>query len=99
MKEDLEIGGKSGRVGLSTEYGRTKGGCGDSSKVVARYVPEENLVAKGDAVAGRGFLRTGDDEVEEIDDMVSVLDRKEDEDISRLIFEPCSAVPGPVDCG
>lgn len=74
------------------EYGRTKGGSGNS-KVVARYSPEENLVARGDAVTGRGFLRTGDDEVDDMEDTVFVLDRKEDDGRSRVFFEPCSAAP------
>jgi hypothetical protein len=51
-------------VGLSTEYGREKVSSG-SSRVEVRCSPEEYLVAKGEAVNGKGFLRTGDEEVDE----------------------------------
>jgi hypothetical protein len=36
--------------------------CSGCSSVATRCPPEENLVARDEAVAGRGFRRTGDDE-------------------------------------
>jgi hypothetical protein len=44
------------------EYDLLNVRCG-SSRFAARCSPDEYLVAKGEAVAGRGFRRTGDDEV------------------------------------
>lgn len=35
--------------------------------MAARCSPDENLVARGEAVNGKGFLRTGDDD-EEVDE-------------------------------
>lgn len=58
----------------------------------ARYSPELNLVANGDAVEGKGFLRTGDDEVDDVEETVSALERIEDEGIPRLFLNPCSVV-------
>jgi len=83
----LEVGGKSWRVGLSTEYGLTYGWSGGCN-VAARCSPEENLVAKGDAVDGSGFLRTGDDDVELVEVMeerVSVRDRTETDRFSGRV--------------
>lgn len=83
----LEVGGKSWRVGLSTEYGLTYGWSG-AFNVAARCSPEENLVAKGDAVDGSGFLRTGDDDVELVevmDERVSVRDRTETDRFSGRV--------------
>jgi len=83
------VGGNSWRVGLSTEYGREKV-CSGSSSVAARCSPEENLVAKGEAVDGKGFLRTGDEEV--ADDEERPRDRMDNEGIRGLLFLwPCWA--------
>jgi hypothetical protein len=51
--------------------------CSGRFKVAARCSPEENLVAKGEAVAGKGFRRTGDDEVvvDNGEESVSARDR------------------------
>ena len=54
------------------EYGLTKV-CSGNSRDAARCSPEEKRVASGEAVAGKGFRRTGDDEGDEADDRV--LDR------------------------
>lgn len=45
-------------VGLSTEYG-LENLCSGRLSEVARYVPEEKRVARGEAVKGSGFRRTG----------------------------------------
>lgn len=70
------VGGKSYRVGLSTEYGLIKL-CSGNSRVVERCSPDEYLVARGEAVNGTGFRLTGEDVVEEADDRV--LDRIDNE--------------------
>lgn len=63
-------------------------GCSGSSSVAARCSLEENLVARGDAVDGRGFLRSGDDE--EMEEMESPLSRSDNEGIrGLLLFSPC----------
>lgn len=64
----------------------------------ARYSPELYLVANGDAVGGKGFLRTGDDEVDDVEETVSALDRTDDEGIPRLFLNPCCVVPAPAVC-
>jgi hypothetical protein len=79
------------------EYGLAKG-CSGGSSVAARYSPEENLVTMGEAVGGRGFLRTGDEELDVVEETVSALDRIVDEVIPRLFLKPCSVVPGPAVC-
>lgn len=60
----VDLDGNSYSVGLSTEYGLTKV-CSGNSSVESRCSPEENLVAKGEAVKGKGFLRTDDDEADD----------------------------------
>ena len=55
--------------------------CSGSCRVAARCSPEENLVAKGEAVAGKGLRRTGDDEVDDEDESVSARDRIDSEGI------------------
>lgn len=39
--------------------------CSGNSNVEVRCSPDENLVARGEAVKGKGFLRTDDDEVDD----------------------------------
>jgi hypothetical protein len=60
--------------------------CSGSSRVAARCSPEENLVARSEAVAGRGFRRTGDDVVvDEDEESVSARDLIDNEGIwSRM---------------
>jgi hypothetical protein len=53
--------------------------CSGNCRVEARCSGEENLVAKGEAVAGKGFRRTGDDEVDDEDERVSARDRIDSE--------------------
>jgi hypothetical protein len=62
--------------------------CSGSSRVAARCSPEENLVARGEAVMGKGFRRTGDDEVvvDDVDTSVSARDRVDNEGIWSLRF-------------
>ena len=55
-----------------------------------RCSPEENRVAKGEAVAGKGFLRTGDDEVDDIDERVAVRVRRVNDGTGSLELSFCS---------
>jgi hypothetical protein len=96
--EAVVVGGNSWRVGLSIEYGRANGSTGSGSSVVdARCPPAENRMANDEAVAGKGFLRTGDDddEVEEVEEKVSALDRIDNGGRPRELFRPCSVMPVP----
>ena len=74
-----------------------------SSKVAARCSPEENLVAKGEAVAGKGFRRTGDDEVDEVDESVSARDRIDSEGARSVVFfsagKPVGVLVGRTEVG
>lgn len=61
--------------------------CSGSSRVATRCSPEENLVARGEAVAGRGFRRTGDDEVvDDGEESVSARDLIDSEAIWSRLF-------------
>jgi hypothetical protein len=64
-KGKLDLEGHSYRVGLSAENGLTNV-CSGNSRVETRCSPDENLVARGEAVEGRGFLRTDEVEVDEV---------------------------------
>lgn len=81
----MDVGGNSWSVGLSTEYGRTNDWSG-SFNLLVRCSPEENRVAKGEAVTGKGFLLTGDDEVDDMDDIVSVRGRRDNDGIRSRGF-------------
>ena len=59
--------GRSNGPGLSTEYDLTNVCSGDSN-VVARYSPDENLVANGEIVGGKGFLRTEEEEADDAEE-------------------------------
>ena len=78
-----DFDGNSYRVGLSMEYGLTKV-CSGDSRVAARCSPDENLVAKGEAVKGNGFLRIDDDEVD--DAVEKPRDRIVNDGIRGLLF-------------
>jgi hypothetical protein len=52
--------------------------------VAARCSPDENLVAKGEAVKGKGFLRTDDDEVD--DAVEKPRDRMVSDGMRGLLF-------------
>ena len=60
------------------------GVCSANSSREARCSPEENLIAKGEAVKGNGFLRTDDAEVDDADE--KPRDRIVDEGIRGLLF-------------
>jgi hypothetical protein len=65
-------------------------GSSGSSRVAARCAPDENLVAKGDAVGGKGFRRTGDDD--EVEETERPRARIDSERIRGLLFlSPCWA--------
>ena len=65
VKAAVDSDGNSYKVGLSTEYALTKVWSGNARVLVARCSPDESLVAKGEAVKGKGFRRTDDDEVDD----------------------------------
>lgn len=77
-------------MGLSTEYGLMKLRSGGSRDVV-RLPPKDNLVAKGEAVNGKGFRLTVGDEVEEADE--TVLERIEGDCTRGLMTGSCLLCP------
>jgi hypothetical protein len=61
--------------------------CSGRSSVAARCSPEEYLVARGEAVFGKGLRRTGDDEVvDDGEESVSARDRIDSGGNCSLVF-------------
>ena len=55
--------------------------------MAARCSPDEYLVARGEAVAGKGFRRTGEDEVvDDGEESVSARDRIDSDGNCSLVF-------------
>jgi hypothetical protein len=51
--------------------------CSGSSRVVVRLVPKDNLVARGEAVDGKGLRLTDGEEVDEAeDDVLDLIDNE-----------------------
>jgi hypothetical protein len=79
----VDLEGNSYRVGLSEVYGLTKV-CSGNSKGEVRCSPDEYLIANGEAVKGKGFLRTDDAEVDDADE--KPRDRIVNDGIRGLLF-------------